>query len=286
MFDKSIEEFIKHNQRALRNRPPTRHYPSEASIVLLSGEVAGRCHRQSWYKRRGYRPDKLIEARNLRIMQIGKAIEQMEIGFCKSMGIHLADDLPFENEVRGMTISGKIDAIYVDEHGKQVCVEYKTTSGYTFASVAGKIRRLKGGPKPEHVLQVMLYLDALDYLDYGLIFYMNRKDAEVIEHKVEVLRNGVLINGQPEEYTLDEIYRRYEELTRYLTCDTPPPCDYVPMYNGDEVESLNERGKISNKAMEEYLNTGIAPCHWVCGYACDFRRTCIKDEQKKDRCMG
>jgi hypothetical protein len=285
MFDSKIEEFINHNQRAYRDRPPTRHYPSEASLILGNGDVIGRCHRQSWYKRKGYYPDKLIGAKNLRIMKIGKSIEQIEIGFCKSMGIYLDDDLALENEVRGMTISGKIDAIYVDEYGKAVCVEYKTTSGYTFASVAGKIRRLKAGPKPEHALQVMLYLDAISWLEYGLIFYINRRDAETMEHKVEILRNGVLINGEPEEYTMQGIYDRYEELTKYLESNTLPPCDYTPEYDGGKVEDLNRRGKVSNKAMEEYLNTGIAPCHWVCGYACDYRKTCIKDERKMGRCQ-
>lgn len=281
MFKDRINEYLVDNAYHDIDRNNARHWPSEASVIRDDGTVVGKCIREQYYIRKHYPVEERVAAHHVRKWHMGKAIEQNEIGYAKEIGIWIDDDVSFKLDLGDILISGKLDAIYEDEDGRRICVEYKTSEGYIFErEVYGKYRRLRGVPKPEHVLQVMLYLTAFPDLAYGDIFYINRGKLDVIEHIIEMDNGAAVINGEITDLTLDKIYERYRELTKYLDDDEVPPRDFCPQYSPDcDMEQLRSDGCITKKSYEAWLNDDILPGFWRCSSWCGFREQCIADDE-------
>lgn len=279
MFKEIIDDYLSNVDSSRGSRPNNRHWPSEASLIVNTGsgnEVVGRCIREQYLSRKLYPVDKYITVENMRKMDVGKAIEQCEIGYGKSCGIWIADDVPFQMDLGYILISGRLDAIY-NYNGIPICVEYKTSAGYTFEQeVYGKFGKLKAMPRPEHVIQVMIYLEARKDIQEAIIFYVNRQNMDVIEHHVMLSGNTAVVNGDLTRYTLDGIYRRYAELTMYLDSNVLPPMDFTPLYKNDDVEDLYRSGSIGKKAYDDWLTTDKLPGHWRCVNLCAYRKTCAE----------
>lgn len=275
MFEKCINEVLSKKFDRSHSRPSNRHWPSESSIVL-DGNVIGSCLREKYYQRMNYPPDTPISTQSMRKMEVGKIIEQYEIALAKEAGIWVADDVAFQFEDEGIIVSGKLDAIY-KYRGSDVCVEYKSSSGWPF------IKRVFGGtgvnskmyalPKLEHVLQTILYLHAKPELRYGIIFYINRDSMDTIEHKVQLKNDHVLLNKTRVNITIDMILDRYKELTEYLDTNTIPPADFTPAYREDDIERLYADKVISKYEYDRWTSTGEIPCEKRCNY-CQWHTTC------------
>lgn len=282
MFKEKIDEYVASIDNTRVGRPNNRHWPSEASLILPNGEVVGGCLREQYFSRKLFPVDKYIAVENMRKMDVGKSIEQCEISYGRGAGICIADDVPFQLDLGYILISGRLDAIYSYE-GKNICVEYKTSAGYTFESeVFGKFGKLKAMPRPEHVLQVMLYLEAMKDIELAVIYYINRQNMDTIEHTVQLVGNRARVNGEMVEFTLEGIYTRYAQLTGYLDTDTIPPCDFIPEYQAYEVEDLYKDRRISKKAFDDWLSIDKLPGHWRCINLCAYRETCANYKEIKN----
>lgn len=277
MFNRIIEDHIVSNPYPPRVRVNNRHWPSEGSYVMKDGTVIGKCAREQYFIRKKYPVDRGRAAHHIRKMETGKSIEQNEIGHAKDIGIHVDDDVEFLLDLGDILISGRMDAIYIDSNGNKVCVEYKTSEGYFFErDVYGRFGRLRAEPKPENILQVMLYLKAFPDMPYADIIYINRDKLDVIEHIVKLVDDVGEVNGEVTEFTLDGIYNRYRELTVYLDNNEVPPCDFQPEYPKEELEDLRNRGVISKKVYDLWLTESIIPGHGRCMHLCGFRNTCME----------
>ena len=283
MFDSKISAHLENNALSSRERTNHRHWPSEASLIRDDGSIVGKCLREQYFQRKGYPSNKTIAARIVRIWDIGKAIEQNEISYAKAIGIWVDDDVAFKIDLEDIVVSGRLDAIYKDDDGSEVCVEYKTSDGWMFdKEVYGKKTRLKGQPKPEHVLQIMLYLEALKHIPYGIIFYLNRSKMETIEHRVELDNGTAIVNGDRTDLTIDKIYARYREFSEYLENDIIPPCDMSPQYSPtDDIEELLSNGSVSTYDYDTWISDDILPGHWKCKSWCAYRDECIKSIPKE-----
>lgn len=278
MFNEIIEEYMVTHPRDKYTRDNNRHWPSEASCLLPDGTVVGKCIREKYFDVKGYEPDKDIAPRIMRIWAVGKAIEQSEIDRAKAAGIWIDDDVAFQMGIRdGCIVSGKLDAIYEDTDGNQVCVEYKTSSGYMFEKeVYGRFSRVRANPKPDHVLQVMLYLEAMKHLPYGIIYYINRDKMDVIEHRVEMSGGYAILNGVKSEYNIDSIYDRFIDTTTYLNSNTPPPCDYCPNYPIDDIDDIMKSGGMYKSMYTDWLENNVRPGDGRCKHLCSYKATCLR----------
>lgn len=282
MFEKIIEKVIVEQNARKHERPHTVHWPSESSIIYR-GDMIGSCMREKYLQRMGYPADKTTSVENIRKMKIGKMIEQSEIELGKVAGIWVADDVGFKMASDNIIISGKLDAIYRDSKGNNVCVEYKTSSGWDFTKKvyggSGANSRAYAMPKMEHVLQTMIYLHALPELTYGIIFYLNRESMATIEHTVMKSEDGgLLINKKPYAITLDMVTSRYKTLTEHLQNATIPPADYLPIYDEDDIEGLYLRKTVSKYDYDNWNRTGAIPSDRQCSW-CLWSETCKKMER-------
>lgn len=276
MFSKSINAVLIADFANKYERVHNRHWPSEASVIV-EGSTIGACMREKYFQRMGYPEDKEVSIVSIRKMKIGKVIEQAEIALGKAAGIWVADDVPFQFTHKNITISGKLDAIYKNKAGDNICVEYKTGSGWNF------VKRVFGGkgansaqyamPKMEHVLQVILYLYAMPELKYGIIYCIDRESMATIEHKIELKEDHILINGKRVDITIKMMLDRYEELTNYLESKTLPPPDYTPAYREEDVEALYAKKIVSKYEYDRWHSTGELPGEIRCAF-CQWMPTC------------
>jgi len=288
MFNSIIEEYMISNPRPRWKRTNDRHWPSEASCVMPDGSMVGKCLREKYFDNKSYPPDKEIAPRIQRIMDVGKAIEQSEIERAKNAGIWIADDVGFQMEISdGIIVSGKLDAIYKDSDNNEVCVEYKTSSGYTFEKeVYGKFNRAKANPKPEHILQVMIYLEAMKQIPYAIIYYVNRDKMDIMEHEVRLDGGYAIVNGDRTEFNIVSIYDRYILMSEYLNNDQMPPCDYCPIYPVDDIDDMMERGDMYKSTYTDWLDNGVRPGDGRCKYLCSYKATCLNYQGDTDDVSG
>ena len=275
MINELIDAYLTSSPYPREPRANNRHWPSEAAYVKSNGDVIGKCIREQYFIRKQYPVEKAIAAHHIRKMDVGKAIELNEIKYAKECGIHVDDDVAFKIDKGDILISGKLDAVYQID-GEKVIVEYKTSDGYRFEqAVYGKYTRVKASPKPEHILQVMLYLEAFPDMKRCIIFYLTRSDMYTIEHEIKLFSNQAIVNDSPVEFNLGGIYKRYRELTYYLDHDELPPCDFNPSYSDDsDMEDLYNRGLINKVSLDDYINKGTLPGHWRCEAFCGYRNIC------------
>jgi len=282
VFNDKIEAHIASRPYQSWERPTNRHWPSEATYVKADGTAIGKCLREQWFIRNKYPVERKIAAHHIRKMETGKSIEQNEIAHAKEVGIWVEDNVSLLLDVGDMVVSGKVDAIYMDDAGNRVLVEYKTSSGYRFEKeVYGRYSRLRAEPRPENVLQVLLYLEAFKDIPYAILYYINRDKMDVIEHMVSLKDGRGIVNGVETEFTIDGICARYRELTGYLDTNTVPPCDYSPTYTSAEVEELKSTKQISEKAYKAFKNDDVSPAHWRCNLICGFKERCLEEEGVK-----
>jgi hypothetical protein len=276
MFEKVIEKVFLDDSRRSYQRHNNVHWPSEASIVY-NGGIVGSCLREKYFQRTGVPVDKPMSVENIRKMKIGKMIEQSEIEAGKIAGIWVADDIGFQFTDDNITVSGKLDAIYLDENGNNVCIEYKTSSGWNFIKGVfggtGSNSKRWAVPKLEHVLQTMLYLHAKPELAYGIIFYINRESMATIEHKIELREGKLYINGRLYNITIGMIVDRYKLLTTYLEGAMVPPRDYVQEYKEEHLETLYSNKVVSKFEYERWQSSGELPGDIRCSW-CQWGPTC------------
>ena len=134
---------------------------------------------------------------------------------------------------------------------------------------------MRSNPKPEHILQVMIYLEAMKHLPYGIVYYINRDKMDVIEHHVELSHGVAIINGTESEFNIESVYDRYILMTGYLDDEVLPPCDYCPQYPIDDIDDIYRTGGMYKSAYNAWLSDGTRPCDGRCRYLCSYHDTCV-----------
>lgn len=151
-FNRLIENFLK---RELRSKEIGKYYPSEV----------GGCLRKSWYS---YMYPKETAADLTKIFYAGELVHEFVadvIRSDKNPDVELvACEAPFKLSFDEFVISGRIDDIILLKlQNKQVLVEVKSISYLESLAQA----------KDEHVMQLMIYLHALQLSD-GVVLYVEK----------------------------------------------------------------------------------------------------------------
>lgn len=299
-------------------KPKQNLHPSAASAKYTTAKnkevTIGTCLRRQYYDYNDYLVGGPSSARMSRILQLGDIYANLFIEDFKRLGIYVDDEVSFFIPEYG--ISGRIDCLIKDPYkapkpfirpspSDLIGVEFKTVGGYQ--GVRGPIistRDIPLSPKPENVLQVMIYLDYYKKwgLDKWLLFYIDRglgageenpKHYEI--HTITLNSNGspVIQNDSGitvwDYITVEAIYKRYKELAKFLSGKELPPRDFILQYSNTQILELFKSGEL-NKAdtekVEKYIKKKskvsdedppiIQKGDWQCTY-CPFTSICYSD---------
>jgi CRISPR/Cas system-associated exonuclease Cas4 (RecB family) len=149
-FNKLISQHLAREQR-----PKTvgRYYPSEI----------GGCLRKVWYS---YTQPKETEMDLIKVFEVGNILHDFMAEVMRSEKVKgevqlLASELPFQIQGTDFTVSGRVDdLLLLVASGTKLLVEVKSTKSLAYTS----------GPAPQHLMQLQLYMHALEVKDGGLLY--------------------------------------------------------------------------------------------------------------------
>lgn len=247
-------------------------YPSEASVISrISGYVLGKCRRAVYYSWKDVPKTNEIDARGMWTMNFGKQIELMYTGYFKELGIWAGNNMKYHDKARN--ISGETD-IFLFDKKKIVGVEIKTAYGYGFQ------KNVKNFPKPDNLMQVMLYLDYFGThhdITTFILLYHSRDTMENLQYTITLMKEPIegtdevqtfaCVNGTPyREFSLEDMYMRYGELGMFLINEELPPKDYTYCYSMEESEDRFNKGVISKTALANAKSGKKTDSDWRCLY--------------------
>ena len=270
--------------------PPRYHrgyHPSAASCLIKNeydeDEVVGKCLRNSYWSHKSVEKSNPMNSRGVRICSVGSMVERWETDKYKEMGIWRGNNVKFFDKDHG--ISGEVDAFVWDEQMKSlVGIEIKTGYGYMFQSkVIGKPdRNLKGEPKLDHLMQVMLYMKYFKDIPLFKMVYIDRGNAARVEFNITIDKDsgGVNVDGKRfcERLTIPSILHRYEELGKCLEDGVLPERDYQLQYSKEHLQFLYDSNRMTKTDSKVFERTGnVERGDWRCSY-CDYKDYCWKED--------
>ena len=154
--------------------------PPQRSDVFYPSLLGNTCDRYLYIAYNGMAPEQDITAQTQRIFDNGGYLEErMDEYFTK---LDIVDDREKVVKLDEPPISGRVD--FILRHGEygQVALELKSINARGFGA-------LNKGPKPEHVIQLQIYLNLLP-MEKGVILYENKNDQQL---KSFVLDKDILV---------------------------------------------------------------------------------------------
>ena len=291
------DELIKQNSKE-RYRPPRRVptiWPTEASVQWRAENGAliteGACHRAVYYRLTGAEKTEEVVPRMHWVWQTGNWWEDECNRLGKKSDILVANSVRFFDYSVPLPVSGEMDAVYKvpDDPGDSLfVVDYKSTGGSYYGNVKllGN-RSTKPFPKVEALLQLMVYLKQDTRLAFGMLLYLVRDKMERTQFHIELEEDEQLgariakVNGKTyPQYSLEEIYRRYEILCDYYMRKELPPRDYDYVYSMERAQELFDVGQITKTAKAD-VEKGKDRGDWRCSY-CNYRTKCLADTAKEE----
>lgn len=278
IVDQANEVLLKEEKR--KPREHSIYWPSQASIMLPSGKVVGECFRKSYYSIYAIPATNPSSLRSKRAMLYGKRIEESEISLLRKGKILLGEQVSFKKQYKHILIRGKVDAVALKQ--KNLGVEYKTGSGYWFQMQIWGGTTSSGSPKITNLLQVILYLDAdgmdnptLDFNEVALV-YIDRGSCDVKEFMIQLDSGFPVIDGEI-DYSLNvqDIYKRYYQLDKYIQKNELPPCDYTNYYSLEEAQKMYYTNDISKSKYKNWKTMGYG-LDFECEY-CPWLNKCKED---------
>jgi hypothetical protein len=262
--------------------------PSAASIKFVdvtgNDKVIGGCHRQSYYKMTGTPKDDSITVNVDWALSaiMGESLHEMlgqmldKHGF--GMGIQrLAEEHSFYDEAT--KLSGRTDIIAWDYNKDEpIGIEVKSVGEY-------KCKTAVEGPVEEHVLQSVVYLDFYNKnipdgqkkIKKWYLWYISRTENWTVKAKphgsnftmlwdycIEIdngvpiiyLPNGVIQRWS--QFSIDEIYKRYDKLINEVKKGIVPARDYEQVYSEEKILAKHKAGQIARKGDRDIIDKWVA----------------------------
>lgn len=274
------------------NRKTSSLTPSSASTIVKDSKgnsrVVGACLRQQYYRIKDFVPDegdKNIDWALSALM--GEKMHDLLVDLIDVFGFEMGlQKLTREHSIYDTVIklSGRCDLIVWDHNNKEpVGIEIKSIGEY-------KAKKAVEQPIDEHVLQSVVYLDFYNRnipegqkkITKWYIWYVSRTENWTIKSKSHnsdftmlwdyciELDNGVpiitLTDGSKQrwtDYSIENIYKRYNDLHTYLGTNSLPPRDYEILYSEEKITGMYQNGLISKKGdsevIDKWLKKGAPP---------------------------
>lgn len=283
--------------------------------------VIGTCLRQSFYMATRAEPTDPKDVRVMDAGEMGNAIEDLYVKEMKHLPdyevLHPSvgeDGKPRQLRIDHRGVTGKVDIILLHvPTGTKVGVEMKTYDnprnaisyvGYDKAKAIYKSlcpyipKYVKGSrtklnperfkkpfPKESHLMQTLIYLDALwdEGVRFFKIIYVARDRGPRAEFDVTLgtsngRRYAVVNDELLQDWPLDGIYARYAEVKDHVARGDLPDRDFVPEYDTDAL--LDDPS--TPKWLAEKVKGGQIHRDWNCDY-CPFLGRCLDDGASKPK---
>ncbi len=233
----SVLDRVLLDESSNRRRVKNSHWPTSASIDC-DGTVYGECLLKSYRQWKGVpetnpmTPD-ILQKMGWGVMIHNWTMETIEKHVLSGGDIRSVEkSVKFQMPVEGLTypVSGEIDGIL----NRAVGLEIKSSFGKFFF---GKNGLFATGPKPEYLMQTLLYMAARPDIEYFILLYIARDIGFKVPYVVMRFGDGVrcrtkdpkthqdVVLDYP-DLTLSGITARWRKLERCLADDTPPAPDF------------------------------------------------------------
>ena len=174
--------------------------------VFYPSALGNPCDRYLWLCYNGLMIDQPLPANLERIFQNGNSLEDRVDKWFTNLNILIDRELSVKQEIPPM--SGRIDFIINHATYNEMPVELKSINTNGFS----KLR----SPKPEHAIQLQIYLNMGDY-DIGTVMYENKNDQKI---KTFLVKRDTKIWNE----ILDRCFSIQEMLERPESCTGPTWC--------------------------------------------------------------
>lgn len=260
--------------------------PSSASIEIVDdsgSRIVGACNRQQFYRLKGYNPDKINDNEEKKIdwglsAVMGDYMHRMLVDIIDTYGFKmglqkLAVEHPFY--IPQKNISGRTDMIVWDHNTNEpIGIEMKSIGEF-------KAKKAMEQPIDEHILQAMFYLHYYNTnipvgqtkIKKWYLWYVSRTENWSIKAKAHSSQfsmlwdyyitlddtNTALIHTPSgvqrwTGYTIEAIYKRYEQLQAALDTNLIPKRDYETTYSEEKITAIHKRGEISRKTDRDIID--------------------------------
>lgn len=274
-------------------------YPTEASVEVQKGGVSyveGACIRATWFRLNRFPEDDVLEDRMPWIWKVGKDTEDAGNALLKQAGYLVGKSIRFQRTETLLPISGEMDTVcaFVDPDGKLVyfVIDFKTTGGnyYGITQLLGN-SKVSPFPKIPNLLQLMIYLYIDERLKFGKLVYLIRDNLVGTEFTVQLNEKGeacvrkklyhsnksfseIPYQAYP-EYTIKEIFRRYNLIGMYYQKKQIPPPDFDIVYSDSRAKELHSVGKITDNQLKDHSTGKKEVGDYQCSN-CKFKSHCLK----------
>ncbi|NAY82401.1 MAG: Dna2/Cas4 domain-containing protein [Thaumarchaeota archaeon] len=191
--EKKLEELLKQGLVSLHEKEKNSH-KTEKGVYYPS--ALGSCLRKQYYT---YTLGERVSPEELVIFATGKGVhETIARAFGEVATIEKEEENISLEISPAIKLKGRIDLLIADYDGKKYLIEAKSTS------------KTPDTPFEEHVLQLQVYMHALNY-EEGFILYWNKVTGEIKVFKV-----------QKNEEVLKNVFERVKKLDYYVSKNVPP----------------------------------------------------------------
>jgi len=142
--------------------------------VFYPSMLGNECDRYLYLAYRGVLPQQVISSGTQRIFDTGSSLEDRMTKYFEQMGILKGREIPLKCD--NPPISGRADFLLAHEEHEEIVLELKSINDKGFKNLYSK-------PKPEHSIQLQIYLQLLDKA-YGIVLYENKNDQKLKAFKV------------------------------------------------------------------------------------------------------
>ena len=143
--------------------------------VFYPSMLGNECDRYLYLAFRGKLPQQEIASTTQRIFDTGSSLEDRMTKYFEQMGILKGREIVVKSD--SPPISGRADFLLTHEEHLEIVLELKSINDKGFKNLYSK-------PKPEHALQLQIYLQLLDKA-YGIVLYENKNDQKLKAFKVK-----------------------------------------------------------------------------------------------------
>lgn len=217
---------------------PKAHYPSSASFQHPSGEVVGPDMLSQYLKWTGVKPTNPPDGPAILKMKLGNGTHETLAKILSHSGVKCMSETSFRVKVSGLQyeVSGRTDFLIEDSDGNLEVDEAKSSSDSAMFGKEwgeGKFSINDLGPKDDHKLQVICYLNCIPGLKRGRFLYIARDTGRMLEYVMEKLPNdhyaidGVGVHGLSWAGIVD----RWAKLEAAVKSGVAPAPDYRAWIN-------------------------------------------------------
>ena len=143
--------------------------------VFYPSMLGNECDRYLYLAFRGKLPQQEIASTTQRIFDTGSSLEDRMTKYFEKMNILKGREISVKCD--SPPISGRADFLLVHGEHTEVVLELKSINDKGFKNLYSK-------PKPEHALQLQIYMQLLDKA-YGIVLYENKNDQKLKAFKVK-----------------------------------------------------------------------------------------------------